>query len=68
MHGCVLAHARAQVQYTPPLVVPVGSSDAHLKSLEPTSYKCSNPDVGSTEQELINVFEHKIYTFYINYK
>ena len=28
---------------------------------ESTYYKCSNTDVGSTEQELINILEHKIY-------
>ena len=31
-----------------------------------TYYKCSDPDIGSTEQELINIFKHKVYTFYIN--
>ena len=31
-----------------------------------TYYKCPNPDVGSAEQELINIFEHKLYLFYIN--
>ena len=30
---------------------------------EYTYYKCSYPDVGYTEQELINVFEHKIYSY-----
>ena len=29
-------------------------------------YKCSNPNVGSTEQELIDIFEHKIYSFLLN--
>ena len=33
-----------------------------LELSESTYYKCSNPDV-STEQELINIFEHKIYSF-----
>ena len=28
--------------------------------------KCSNTDVGYTEQELINIFKHKVYIFYIN--
>ena len=31
-----------------------------------TYYMCSNPDVGSTEQELINIFEHQIYAFYLH--
>ena len=30
-----------------------------------TYYKCSNNDIGSTEQKLINIFEHEVYTFYI---
>ena len=29
-------------------------------------YKCSNPDIGSIEQELIKMLEHEVYTFYIN--
>ena len=28
---------------------------------ESTYYKCSNTDVGYTDQELINILEHKIY-------
>ena len=31
-----------------------------------TYYKCSNTDVGSTEQEIMKKIEHKVYTFYIN--
>ena len=31
-----------------------------------TYYKCSNTDVGSTKQELIIIFEHKIYQFNTN--
>ena len=33
---------------------------------ESTYYKCSNIGVGSIEQELINIFKHKIYSFYIH--
>ena len=29
-------------------------------------YKCSNEEVGSTEQELIKSVKHKVYLFYIN--
>ena len=28
-------------------------------------YNLSNTDIGSTEQELINILEHKVYTFKI---
>ena len=30
-----------------------------------TYYKCSNINEGSTEKELIKIFEHKVYTLYI---
>ena len=33
---------------------------------ESTYYKYSNPDIGSTQKELIKVFKHKVYTFNIN--
>ena len=34
---------------------------------ESTYYKCSDHNIVSTEQELIDIFEHKIYEFIISY-
>ena len=37
-----------------------------VKAVEFTYHMCSNTDVGSTEQELVSIFENKIYSFYIH--
>ena len=37
-----------------------------LLDLSTLYYKWSNPDVVSTEQELINIFKHQIYKFDLN--
>ena len=34
--------------------------------MESTYYNFSNIGVESTEQELINIFKHKVYSFYMN--
>ena len=49
----------------PKLVIKKYFCDMHAPflAIDTTYYKLSNPEVGSTKQELINSFENKIYTF-----
>ena len=63
----VLASPSAQTRNgnnEPPNSATDSASSLPNASVESTYYNCSNSDIGSTEQELINIFEHKVYTFY----
>ena len=39
---------------------------APFHGVDSTYYKFSNTEVGSTKQELVNIFKHIIYLFYIH--